>query len=354
MLDPMHVPCRQAAAYIQNLILRRSDIPTPIVGIICGSGLAGISEALDSPLLTIPYRDVPGFPAHCTVPGHKGEMVIGHLRGIPTLCFRGRFHSYEGHSMATTVLPVKVMRCLGVKLVVITNAAGGIKANFNVGDVAIIRDHIALPLMAGKNPLVGPNDEEMGPRFPPTSNTYDPALQSLVVEAATELGMDGFVHTDSTYAFVSGPNYESRSECSMLRLLGAHAVGMSTVPEILAAHHAGMSVVCPSLITNKVVCDEAPGTKHASHEEVLGAVKVRGAQVVELVAEVVKKCGEEYLLQKEDLPVVSLETKGRVDLPVRKLCPCHNAKIIVPSLLVACVAFFAAGVIVATKLAKHN
>ena len=154
--------------------------------------------------------------------------MVGTLHGIGCICFRGRFHSYEGHDMNTVVLPVKVMRCLGVRLVVVTNAAGGLKGDYNVGDVAVIRDHIALPLMAGKNPLVGKNDDELGPRFPPTSNLYDSKLQDIVVSVAEELDFGKHLHKDGTYAFVSGPNYESKSECNMLRLLGADAVGMST------------------------------------------------------------------------------------------------------------------------------
>eukprot|EP01082_Thalassiosira_pseudonana_P009991 g9094.t1 g9094 contig34:826863-827630(-) len=207
----------------------------PKQGIICRPGPSP-SEALDeNASMTISYGDVPGFPSHCTVAGHAGEMVIGTFHGhIPTICFRGRFHSYEGHDMQTVVLPVQVMRCLGVRMVLVTNAAGGLKEEFKVGDVAVIRDHIALPLLCGKNPLVGPNDDELGP-VSPTSNLYDVKLQDIVMDVAKELQFDQYLHTDGTYAFVSGPQYESKSECAMLRSLGAHAVGMSTVPEILAA-----------------------------------------------------------------------------------------------------------------------
>jgi len=225
--------------------------------------------------------------------------------------------------MNTVVLPVQVMRCLGVRLVLVTNAAGGLKDDYKVGDVAIIRDHIALPLLAGKNPLVGPNDDELGPRFPPTSNLYDVALQRIVVDVAKQLDFDQYLHLDGTYAFVSGPNYESKSECAMLRMLGADAVGMSTVPEILAAHHSGMAVLCLSLITNKVVYfDEQPSgdnedeannkVEHANHAEVLAAVKGRGEQMVQLVGEIVKKCGEEYLPKLDKLAPICLDTKGRV------------------------------------------
>jgi len=314
-LDASHVPYRRAAAYVISQ-LEATSIELPRVGIVCGSGLSSLSKTLDttSAQVTIPYGDIPGFPASCGVAGHAGELVVGTLHGIGCICFRGRFHSYEGHDMNTVVLPVKVMRCLGVRLVVVTNAAGGLKGEYNVGDVAVIRDHIALPLMAGKNPLVGKNDDELGPRFPPTSNLYDSKLQDIVVRVAEDLDFGKHLHKDGTYAFVSGPQYESKSECNMLRMLGADAVGMSTVPEILAAHHSGMAVLCLSLITNKVVYFDEPGddAAHANHDEVLEAVKGRGEQIVLLVKEVVRRCGEDYIPGLEHLRPICLETKGRV------------------------------------------
>ena len=208
LLDPSHVPYRLAASYILSQ-LELHSIQPPKIGIICGSGLSGLSNALDndddgsssssSRLLTIPYSSIPHFPSHCTVTGHAGELVVGTLHSIPTICFRGRFHSYEGHSMNTVVLPVKVMRCLGVQLVLVTNAAGGLKDDYIVGDVAVIRDHIALPLLAGKNPLVGPNDDELGPRFPPTSNLYDASLQDIVVTVAQSLNFEQHLHLNATF-----------------------------------------------------------------------------------------------------------------------------------------------------------
>ncbi|KAL3789744.1 hypothetical protein HJC23_006737 [Cyclotella cryptica] len=312
-LHPTHVPYRQAASYILST-LQQYDVPPPTIGIICGSGLSSLSKALDAnSTVTIPYQDVPGFP-NVTVAGHAGEMVVGQLHGKSTICFRGRFHSYEGHDMNTVVLPVRTMRCLGVQLVIVTNAAGGLKDSYRVGDVAVIRDHIALPLLCGKNPLVGMNDEELGPRFPPTSNLYDRKLQEIVMEAARNVKMEQYMHGDGTYAFVSGPNYESKSECNMLKMLGADAVGMSTVPEILAAHHAGMAVLCLSLITNKVVFFDDPNGKveHANHEEVLAAVAGRGAQLVQLVGEVVRRVGTEFLCERQKLSPICLDVEGRV------------------------------------------
>lgn len=202
-MDPTFIPYRLAASYLKGR-LDKACMAHPTIGIICGSGLSGLSAALEGETLSVKYGDIPGFPKHCTVPGHKGEVVFGKLSGVPTMCFRGRFHSYEGHSMKTVVLPVYVMRCLMVKVVMITNAAGGLNPNYNVGDVCCITDHLAIPQLAGKNPLVGPNDEELGPRFPPTSNAYPETLRQAAASAAKELDFD-FVRSDGAcYCFVSG------------------------------------------------------------------------------------------------------------------------------------------------------
>ena len=298
---------RKAAAYLKTCI-DEHYIPYPIVGIICGSGLSGLSRALTNPK-TIKYGSIPGFPSHTTVAGHKGEIVIGLLENdVPAMCFRGRFHSYEGYDMNTVALPVRIMRCLGVKLLIVTNAAGGLNPSYNVGDVVNVMDYFALPMLAGKNPLVGPNDDELGPRFPPTSNAFDSDLQNIVLKAAETLHMDEFVRKDGTYCFVSGPMYESKAECRFLRSVGGDSVGMSTVPEIVAAHHCGIKILCLSLITNKVVIkgDEGP---HASHEEVLDAVNTRSEQVQLLVKEIVKELKiNGFLGNLPDLTEINLNT----------------------------------------------
>jgi len=282
----------------------------PKVGIVCGSGLSELSKALEGPTMTAKYGDMPGFPSHCTVAGHKGEIVFGFLGGVPTMCFRGRFHSYEGHDMQTAVLPVRVMRCLGVKIVIITNAAGGLNPNYSVGDVVTVSDHLAIPMLAGKNPLVGINDDELGPRFPPTSNAYPEMLQKVAHRAASELDFK-FVQKDAaTYCFVSGPNYESKAECRFLRNgAGGDCVGMSTVPEIVAAHHSGMKVLCLSLITNKVLFEGTEGPD-ASHEEVLEAVQERSLQLQTLVKTIVSIFEKEVLPSLPDLPPVTLDVVG--------------------------------------------
>ncbi len=312
---------RQAASYLKAT-LESSNTSIPSVGIICGSGLSGLSKTLTN-VITIQYKSIPGFPAETTVAGHKGEIVFGLLNGnVSAMCFRGRFHSYEGHDMNTVVLPVRIMRCLGVKLLIVTNAAGGLNPSYNVGDVVNVMDYFALPMMAGKNPLVGPNDEELGPRFPPVSNAFNPDLQHVVSKAAEVLNMSQFVRKDGTYCFVSGPMYESKAECKFLRSIGGDSVGMSTVPEIVAAHHSGMKVLCLSLITNKVIItgDEGPP---ASHEEVLEAVNTRSEQIQDLVKEIVKELKMTGVL--DALPQLS-----EIDLkafPKKKkaitLCPYH-------------------------------
>ena len=243
-------PYDLAAAYLKKLVPNR-----PQVGVICGSGLAGLSNAIENPI-TVLYEDIPGFP-RATVAGHTGELVFGTINGIEVVCMRGRFHYYEGNEMSTVALPVRVFRQLGVKLLIVTNASGGLNPNYNVGDISIIHDHFGLPILAGNNPLIGHNDDNVGPRFPAVSDTYDPTLQKKILECAKDLKIDKFIHKDATYCFVSGPSYESRAECKFLRSIGGDMVGMSTIPEIIAAKHCGMKVVGLSLITNAVVMENS-------------------------------------------------------------------------------------------------
>jgi purine-nucleoside phosphorylase len=305
MMDPSFITYRLATSYLKDKIAAAS-ISLPQVGIICGSGLSELSDALEGATLAVPYGDIPGFPEHCTVAGHKGEVVFGVLGGVPAMCFRGRFHSYEGHDLKTVVLPVHVMRCLQIKVVIVTNAAGGLNPEYNVGDVVIVTDHFALPSLSGKNSLVGPNDDSLGPRFPPTSNAYPDILRQAAAQAAEHLTFD-FVKTNGAcYCFVSGPMYESKAECRFLRSIGGDTVGMSTVPEIIAAHHCGMKVLCLSLVTNKVIIggDEGPA---ASHAEVLEAVGVRAIQMQSLVKEILIVLNNNVLPTLEDLPPIDLK-----------------------------------------------
>jgi len=291
---------RQIAAYLLDQVIPASR--RPVIGIICGSGLSGLSATMTD-TISVPFKSIPGFPLP-TVAGHSAELVFGVLAGVHAVCLRGRFHSYEGYSIQTVVpLPVRVMRCIGVKMVIVTNAAGGLNPDYNVGDVVCVMDHLALPMLSGFNPLIGKNDDELGPRFPPTSNCYDEKLQEKVLESASSLGMD-FVRKDGQYCFVSGPQYESKAECRFLRSCGGDCVGMSTIPEVVAAHHCGMKVLCLSLVTNKVITkgDEGPA---ASHQEVLDAVNQRSEQLQEIVKEFVKT-SKSYLESLPELKAITL------------------------------------------------
>jgi purine-nucleoside phosphorylase len=307
-MDISHAPYRLAASYLMERLRKNSDnsMSLPELGIICGSGLSELSKTMTD-TMTIQYKDIPGFPASCTVEGHKGEVVFGKLEGVAAICFRGRFHSYEGHDMKTVVLPIYVMRCLSVKVCIVTNAAGGLNPDYNVGDVVAISDHLAIPQMAGNNALIGPNDNELGPRFPATSNAYDETLRVAASHAAKAIGADYFRSHHATYCFVTGPMYESKAECRLLRTLGGDAVGMSTIPEIVAAHHCNMKALCLSLITNKVVMTGDEGSPVATHAEVLEAVAKRSVQMQNFVQQIVRTLKTEVLPELPLLPKVSLQ-----------------------------------------------
>lgn len=218
---------------------------TPLVpdtGIILGSGLGGLADKIQNPVF-VEYADLPHMPAS-TAPGHKGRFVIGTLSGHTVICMQGRLHYYEGHSMETIALPVRVMRTLGAKQLFVTNACGGVNYDFEVGDLMLIEDHIN---MMGQNPLIGGNDDDIGPRFCDMSRAYDPALRAIALQAAEELSIN---MRRGVYLGYSGPSYETPAEIRAFRILGADAVGMSTVPEVIAAAHCGLPVLAISLITN--------------------------------------------------------------------------------------------------------
>jgi len=251
------------------------------------------------------------------VAGHAGELVFGKLEGVPTVCMKGRFHFYEGHPMSLVVMPVRAMRCLGVKVLIVTTASGGLNPSWNVGDITCIMDHFALPCLVGQHPLMGPNDNALGPRFMPTSNAYCKQMQNRVQESAKSLGFD-FVRSDGCHAFVSGPTYESPTEAKFLRQVGATSVSMSTVPEILTAHHCGMKVIGLALLTNKVLMpgDDCPA---ASHAEVLETTDMRAKQMMSLTERLVRNLQQD-LASMEDLPKIDLgdiPTKGENGYPTK-------------------------------------
>lgn len=225
----------------RDFVLSRCGQECP-VGVILGSGLGGFAEAVEG-AVEIPFSEIPHFP-HSSVVGHAGKLRVGTLHGRRVAVMQGRVHYYEGHAPEDVIFPARVLRSLGVQTLMVTNAAGGVNTVFRAGDLMLIRDHINF---LGFNPLRGANDEEMGPRFPDMSYAYAPALRKLAQEVAAEknIGL-----REGVYVAVSGPSYETPAEIRMFRAWGADAVGMSTVPEVIAANHMGMKVLGISCITN--------------------------------------------------------------------------------------------------------
>ncbi len=248
----------QAAAAI-----REKTKQTPSVAIILGSGLGGLADAVQLADV-IPYQEIPHWPISSVV-GHKGRLVIGTLEGKCVLVMQGRTHYYEGYPMDQVTFPVRVMQRLGIRNLIVTNAAGAINPEFSPGDVMLITDQINLIGMAGLNPLRGPNLAEFGERFPDMSKPYDPALAEIARKVAKESGID---LKQGVYICLSGPSFESPADLRFLRLIGADAVGMSTVPEVIIARHGNMQVLGFSGISNKANLD---GSTVTTHEEVLQA-----------------------------------------------------------------------------------
>nr|XP_005603240.1 purine nucleoside phosphorylase isoform X1 [Equus caballus] len=239
----------------------------PQVAVICGSGLGGLTNQLTQ-AQSFDYSEIPNFP-RSTVPGHAGRLVFGFLNGKACVMMQGRFHMYEGYPLWKVTFPVRVFHLLGVDTLVVTNAAGGLNSSFEAGDIMLIRDHINLPGFSGQNPLIGPNDERFGVRFPAMSDAYDRDMRQKAHIAWKQMGEKRELQ-EGTYVMVAGPNFETVAECRLLQKLGADAVGSSTVPEVIVARHCGLRVFGFSLITNKVVMDYESLEK-ANHEEVLEA-----------------------------------------------------------------------------------
>ncbi|XP_030629685.1 purine nucleoside phosphorylase 5b isoform X1 [Chanos chanos] len=272
--------CKAIASWLLERVPKR-----PLVGIVCGSGLGGLADGLKDQV-TFSYSDIPNFP-QSTVHGHAGKLVFGILKGKPCVCMQGRFHLYEGYPVQKITQPMRIFKLLGVETVILTNAAGGLNQDFKVGDVMIIKDHINMPGFAGINPLTGPNDDRFGVRFPCMSDAYDRELQHMAHEVASELGYTDFVR-EGVYCVLGGPSFETIAECRMLHRLGADAVGMSTVHEVIVARHCGMRVFALSLITNKAVMDYDSQEK-ANHEEVLQTGKERSKQLEKLVCTLITR-----------------------------------------------------------------
>lgn len=273
---------QEAAEYIKSQISIQ-----PEVGLILGSGLGILGDDVEN-AVRIPYQDIPHFPLS-TVVGHAGQLVIGTLKGRPVLVMQGRFHFYEGYSMQVIGFPVRVMKLLGIESMIVTNAAGGCNPKFNPGDLMIITDHIKF---FDESPLRGPNIDEFGPRFNDMSEPYTKKLGDLAIRVAKKLG---FSLRKGIYAHMAGPSFETPAEIRMLQVLGADAVGMSTVPEVISAVHSGMKVLGISCITNMAagILDQP-----LNHEEVLET----GAMVRDTFASLIKG----VLAEWDDIVVYSM------------------------------------------------
>ena len=243
-MDPRVEKIMAAADYIAAKL----DGRKPFAGIVLGSGLGKLADKIENQIV-IPYREIPGFPVSTAV-GHKGNFIAGELGGKFVVAMQGRFHFYEGYPMELVILPIRVMKVLGIQYLFVSNAAGGVNFDYKVGDLMVITDHIShLP-----NPLIGPNLEEFGPRFPDMTRPYDLLLRKMALEIAEEQGYD---LKQGVYFASTGPTYETPAEYKYYRLIGADAVGMSTIPEVIAARHSDIPVFGMSVITNEAHDDYA-------------------------------------------------------------------------------------------------
>ncbi len=261
--------------------LAGTEFARPRVGVVLGSGLGAFGDALDGP--KIPYAQVPHLPVS-RVPGHAGNFCFGHVGEVPVVCMQGRVHFYEGHDIDAVVHGARTMARLGVSAVLLTNAAGGCEPTWAPGDLMVITDHLNL---TARSPLIGPNDDTLGTRFPDMSAAYDPALRAACHEAAK---VTGLTLREGVYAWLTGPSYETPAEIRMLRTLGAQAIGMSTVPEVIALRHMGVRAAALSCITNLAAGISKTPLSHAEVEE---TAKARRQDLLRLLWEWVVRAGAE-------------------------------------------------------------
>jgi len=256
MSRPHPIPDRRLTVPAEELVqqveaaaslIRQRWQHTPRLGIILGTGLGNFAREIDAEAV-IPYNDIPYFPKSTAV-GHAGQLVCGRLRGLPVVTMEGRFHTYEGYPTWQITLPVRVMHALGAKLLVVSNAAGGVNPQYRTGDVMVIEDHINL---MGSNPLIGPTNDTLGDRFPDMSRPYD---FDLIERAQQVARREDFVCHRGVYVALSGPNYETRAEYRFLRKIGGDVIGMSTVPEVIVAHQLGVRILALSTVTNVCLPD---------------------------------------------------------------------------------------------------
>ncbi len=266
----------EAARYIKD----KSKGFKPQITVILGTGLGGLADHLDKEYV-IPYSDIPHFPVS-TVESHAGNLVLGKVGGKKVAVLQGRFHYYEGWPLEKIVFPLRVTWSLGSRILIVSNAAGGLNRHFKRGDVMVIEDHIGLASLAGLNPLVGPNDEKLGPRFPDMYNAYDKELRELAKDIAIKNGID---LKEGVYIWVAGPNLETPAEYRFFQVIGADAVGMSTVPEVITARHLGMKVVGFSVITDMCIPDTVTPV---NFKEILAAAEKAEAKLTKLILELIK------------------------------------------------------------------
>ena len=258
-------------------VRRHTDL-TPDIGIILGTGLGGLTDVIEVES-AVPYDTIPGFPVS-TVESHAGRLLLGRLAGRPVVAMQGRFHRYEGYGLDQVTFPVRVMRALGAEILLVSNACGGMHPLWPPGDLMLIEDHINL---LGDNPLIGINDETLGPRFPDMSQPYDAGLRAIAREAAIDLQVP---LREGVYVGIPGPNLETRAEYRMLRTIGGDVVGMSTVPEVIVANHAGMRVMGVSIITDQCLPD---ALEAVSLERIIAVAKKAEPSLTRLVTRVVER-----------------------------------------------------------------
>ena len=273
-MDPRIEKIQIAAGCVQDWLKGRR----PVAGIVLGSGLGKLADVIEDQLV-IPYRDIPGFPVSTAV-GHKGNFIVGTLGGKTVIAMQGRIHYYEGYGMENVVLPIRVMIGLGIKHLFVSNAAGGVSFKLHVGDLMIIRDHINLL----PNPLIGPNMDSEGPRFPDMTRPYDPSLIKLALKLAGEMGIE---LQQGVYLGDTGPSYETPAEYKFYRTIGADAVGMSTVPEVIVARHAGIPVFGMSVITNEAHDDYAEDYENDG-EDVVKAANAAAVKMTNLFIKLIE------------------------------------------------------------------
>jgi purine-nucleoside phosphorylase len=279
MATPSAADLVQRIRAASQMIRTRSKLK-PRLAVILGTGLGALAEEIEAEA-SIPYEEIPDFPIS-TVESHSGRLLLGHLSGQPVVAMQGRFHRYEGYTLPQVVFPVRVMRDLGAEILIVSNACGGMNPMWDVGDLMLIADHINL---LGDNPLIGPNSDELGPRFPDMSEPYDEALQRRALDVARD---EKITLRRGVYVAVSGPNLETRAEYRFLRMIGADVVGMSTVPEVLVALHGGMRVLGISIITDSCLPD---ALKPASVEQIIKVAGAAEPKLTLLIKNVVARLG---------------------------------------------------------------